>query len=265
MTQRITLLPLALMLAACAGCSSFEPMPGVTPGAPGGLWVVTNTFPAGAVPSADGPVGQHVRLDGTEATDIQGRTCANPIYHDGDDVEADFLGNSLRSQEYPTLDQRVPVVTVLCDGQPFGVYARWRDDSLMLRLPGMVLRLEREMEPVPAAIAAVPRSEPEPRPQVAIVPPPAPPPAPPAPTAQAMTPLYLASYGSQATAERGWHTLSTDSATLRHLKAEMRPVDLGAKGHFIRLYAQTDSAAQVAQVCHELKHLLPHCGASMWH
>jgi len=69
-----------------------------------------------------------------------------------------------------------------------------------------------------------------------------------APLAQA----HLASYRSEADAQRGWQVLTGYYSGLLQLEQAIVEVDLPRKGHFYRLYAVGDQD-MVARLCRSLK------------
>jgi hypothetical protein len=259
---------LTLGLAACA---SAEPAPSAPPPpvvkVPGGLWMVTDIFESGRGakdPGLAALIGQQVRLDVTEAGDVLGRTCAKPAYRQTEVSEAAFLGAVTRAREFPQLRRPVITTEVSCGGEPFGTYAQWRDGSLMVRSGPLLVRLERAGSAVvPARMAAIPpeASPPQHTPAPRIIPAPAALPAAPA-TSVAKELVYLASYHDEKQALRGWASLTATSPTLAGLKPETRPVDLKAKGKFIRLFAVAHGRDQARKLCAEIKAQSPDCGAA---
>jgi len=253
--RRFTALAAALLITACTAA----PPPAAAPTAramavaPGGIWQVAAVFPAGR----DMLVGQQMRLEATEATDALGRICASPVWSRGEATEADFLG-----ARHPGLARTVPTITADCAGRPFASFALWPDGSLMTRADGFVLRLERA-----EALARPPA--PTPMPAETHAPPPDAAPAEHHPPAHARTHaeppgtdhlVYLASYGSNAAAEKGWRLLAAKSAAIAKASPEMKPVDIKGKGKFVRLYAKAGSDAEAGAMCGEVEHDLPGCG-----
>lgn len=273
MLARTTAAALVLAAAACAG---EEPPPAPPPpaavAAPGGMWVVTDAYPV-AASYRDTPVvpGLRLRLDADEVTDALGRTCERPSWRSpGPMTAGEFLGGPARGAEFPELARPVQVAQAMCGDEAFGSYAQWPDGCLLSRQAGAMLRLERAETvrvPLPVAAMPVPMAAPVPLTPPASSPPAGGPPAAEAPPArpaaegQPLQPVYLASYGSEKTAEKGWRTLSTRFPALAGLKPLMKPVDLGAKGRFVRLFAQA-APADAKTLCGKLRRALPDCGAS---
>jgi len=285
MIRRAALMPLALapLLGACAADHAPPPPPAAVRATapPGGQWVVTDVFGVGpSSPGSDRLVGQMLRLDAAQATDALGRSCSEPLWRASQATEADFLGAPTTAQAFPELARTVKVLELICGTESFGGFAEWRDGSLLTRSGPGVLRLERA-EAVAAraaakTMAAVPAPTPEHMPEHA-------PehasghaaehhhPAEPAaaePAAKEMAKeagpaklVYLASYGSEATAQRGWKTLAAKSPLLAGLQPATTSVDIPGKGHFIRLFAKAEDAPQAAKLCAELKGEIADCGA----
>ena len=287
--KAIRLVPL-LALAACAA----EPVavnhvePASSPAAasaPWGKWVVTDSFPSGSGDAgAARLIGQEVVLDFALATEVGGRTCAQPIYRNGTMTEGEFLGNPARMAEFPALTRPVMVTEVYCGSALFARYGHWRDGSLLTGIGPAVLRLERvgtnqgvhiptvspapEIVPVtaePIAVVAPPHTEhasAEPAHEMANdhqKPPTAKKPTPHKERAGEMQ-VYLASYLGEKAAHRGWELLAAKSPALATLEPETVPVDLGAKGKFLRLFAKGADESKAKAVCRELKAILPGCG-----
>jgi hypothetical protein len=260
---RFALAAAALMLA---GCASEPPPPPVQPATTWhGEWVVTDVLDRGRGSSGVGSatlVGQRLRLDLEEAGDLLGRTCPTPGYRQAEMSEAAFLGAVGRAREYPQLHRPLAVMEVTCGSQPFGLYAQWRDGSLMGRSGTVTVRLARSGDavvpapepPPPAKVAAAPEPKPEPK-------------AEPAAAKAAVAPpagklVYLASYRDEKHAHKGWAILKAKSPTLAKLQPATKPVDLGKKGKFIRLFAVTKGEDQGRKLCSEFKKQLPDCGAA---
>lgn len=89
--------------------------------------------------------------------------------------------------------------------------------------------------------------------------------APPAPAAapaqDKRTIVYLASYKTDATAQKGWKILAKASPVLAKQQPVTRAVDLGAKGKFVRLYGMAADEAERATICKQLGKRVDECGA----
>jgi hypothetical protein len=274
MFARLALLPVILLLAACAEEPSAPQVESPTPEAvspeapgpetetakpqtatsaalpggywPGGYWNITEVF--GMAPSSGGGaglVGRRLRLDADQATDALGLSCASPVYTAVQQGEAEFLGAPQSNPSQPPA-RMATVIEVTCDGAPFARFATWRDGTLLTRAGGAILHIERAAPspPRPVVAAAV-------VPKVAVAPPPL-------PTGEIL--IYLASYRGPAAAERGWRELAARSALLRSLKRETKVITLPRKGRFIRLFAKASDPATSGRLCTELKRQLPDCG-----
>ena len=68
----------------------------------------------------------------------------------------------------------------------------------------------------------------------------------------ALAQAHLASYRSEAAAQRGWQVLAAQYSGLLQLEQAIVEVDLPGKGHFYRLYAVGDQD-MVTRLCRSLK------------
>jgi hypothetical protein len=260
MSLRLSVLPLTLLLAACAGepvppppeaaapIPVQQPMAAVAPmSVPGGEWMVTEIFGPEPLRAQGGLVGRRIRLDKEMAIDPLGRPCPLPTYGTSQTGEAEFLGGLPARTATDMPARMTTLVEVTCDGKPFARFASWRDGSLLTRVGGSILRLARsETQPQPQP------EDVKPSPVVTASAPP--------PPAAGETLVYLASYNGNATAQRGWRRLKAQSKMLASLDHETKDVNLPGKGRFIRLFAKAKSAEQARQLCSELRHQIPDCG-----
>lgn len=69
---------------------------------------------------------------------------------------------------------------------------------------------------------------------------------------------HLASYRSQAAAEQGWRVLTDRYSSVLYTKADVRIVQLGAKGQWWRLYADGDQNI-VRMLCDSMKQRKLYC------
>lgn len=69
---------------------------------------------------------------------------------------------------------------------------------------------------------------------------------------------HLASYRSRAAAERGWHILTDQYSSILYTRAELRIVQLGAKGEWWRVYADGDQTI-VRMLCDSMKQRKLYC------
>ncbi len=248
---------LGLLLAACAqSAPEAVPTDAVSPpavastAAPGGTWIVTDAFPAGAViDAASTPRGQRLQMDADNAGDAAGRLCPAPFYR----TATAPLGRMLVVGVDAVLDREVPVLEIDCVGRPFARYAALPDGSLLTRHGPWLLRLERGKalaanpapmmpdSPVPAANAASAVTHD----------------TPPSPTL-----VYLASYRTEAGAAKGWSILAAASASLKALHPVTRGVDIHGKGRYVRLFAPAGDAAAAKRICSELGKAIAECGTA---
>lgn len=115
-------------------------------------------------------------------------------------------------------------------------------------------------EPPPAVIETPPIPAP-PVPEAAS-PPPAAEPKPPVNVRQdPRTIVYLASYRTEKLALAGWRTLSKASSVLTGQKPITLAVDLGRKGHWVRLYGMAADENERAKICAQLGRRVDECGA----
>ncbi|CAA7612357.1 hypothetical protein [Magnetospirillum sp. SS-4] len=243
-----------LLLGACAaGPETMTAGPGA---ASGGIWIVTDAFPAGAVTDAASvPRGQRVRLDAAVAGDPAGRICPWPEYGESRTRLGDALGAARSGGE---LDREVVVLEVRCAGQRFARYAVQPDGSLLHRHGPWLLRLEHGEklagDPAPMTLEA-----PMPTPPATASPPP--------PMAEIHAPpppvlVYLASYRTEVWARKGWTVLAAGSAGLRGLEPVTREVEIKGKGKFVRLFAPAPDAAAGKAICKDLGKVIGECGAA---
>ncbi|MBI2236609.1 MAG: hypothetical protein HYU60_06635 [Magnetospirillum sp.] len=272
--HRAPVLRTAALALALAACASTEPPPPAPPPAvvkaPGGLWVVTDIFESGRAAGnrpLEALIGQRVRLDAAEAGDILGRTCPKPAYRQIEVSEAAFLGALARVREYPRLRRPLAVTEVVCGGEPFGAYAQWHDGSLLARSGPLVVRLDRaDVAVVPAKAAAAAPLPPIGQGQAPKAgdnkkaPAAAKPTARPEPASTEL--VFLASYRNEKHAQRGWLLLKAKSPTLAGLTSKTKPVDLGEKGKFVRLFAVARGKDQARTLCGDIKAQVPDCGAA---
>lgn len=156
---------------------------------------------------------------------------------------------------------------MICGGEPFGVYAQWHDGSLPARSGPLVVRLDRaDVAVVPAKAAAAAPPPPIGQGQAPKAgdskgaPAAAKPTAPPDPASTEL--VFLASYRDDKRAQRGWALLKAKSPTLAGLTSKTKPVDLGEKGKFVRLFAVARGKDQARKLCGEVKAQAPDCGAA---
>ncbi len=69
---------------------------------------------------------------------------------------------------------------------------------------------------------------------------------------------HLASFRSQAAAERSWHVLADQYSSILYTRAELRIVQLGAKGQWWRVYADGDQTI-VRMLCDSMKRRKRYC------
>lgn len=69
---------------------------------------------------------------------------------------------------------------------------------------------------------------------------------------------HLASYRSKAAAERGWHVLTDQYSSILYTRAELRIVQLGAKGEWWRIYADGDQKI-LHMLCDSMKQRKLYC------
>lgn len=234
--SKAAILAAMLMLGACAapGPEARRTVP-----APGGVWEVTEAVAMSPMPAPSPYVGQRIALYGDLAGDPSGQICREPLYQGFEAAPALVLGTRGDTQSRPVLE-------VVCFGETFGTYVAVDDDRLKTRVNAWLLTLERASDLPPIATS-------EPRPIVAVAQ------AAPAPTVSPGRLVYLASYKNEATAKAGFATLTRHSAILARLPMVTRDLDLGARGTWIRLYAQTADNAEAARLCAELKPHLAGC------
>jgi hypothetical protein len=234
-----------LVLAACAGDAPMmsERRP-ATP--PGGIWEVIEAANVASTGGTQSPyIGQRMALFADTAGDPAGRVCKVPTYLGYEAPAALVLGQGE--------DAHRPVLEITCAGESFGTYVGSADGALRTRVSSWLLTLKRIAEPQPPPIAqptpiASPQSEP-------VAPPVA------APVRAASGPLvYLASYKSPEAARKGFEMLTKHSAMVAKSVMVLKEVDLGAKGKWLRLFAQAGDAAQTKKLCAELGKRLPACG-----
>lgn len=69
---------------------------------------------------------------------------------------------------------------------------------------------------------------------------------------------HLASFRSQAAAERSWHVLADQYSSVLYTRAELRIVQLGVKGQWWRVYADGDQTI-VRLLCDSMKRRKQYC------
>lgn len=69
---------------------------------------------------------------------------------------------------------------------------------------------------------------------------------------------HLASFRSQAAAEKSWRWLAEQYSSVLYTKAELRIVQLGAKGEWWRVYADGDQDI-VRMLCDSMKRRKQYC------
>lgn len=264
-----TALSAALLLGACA---SEPPLMSdkraATP--PGGVWKITDAVAVDAPAAGQAPyLGQHVELYTEFAGDPAGRLCRAPVYQGYEAPPSLVLG--VKGEDAPG-----PVLEVTCEGEAFGTYVRGPDGGLRTRVNAWLLTLDRapaamgppeRMVPPPPSPALAPQP-PAPAPEPVAAPPLPPPPLSPPPVAApapgakpAAGPLvYLASYRTTEGARAGFERLVPHSAILGKSTMVLKEVDLGAKGRWVRLFAQAPDAARGTALCGQLGKRLPGCG-----
>lgn len=124
--------------------------------------------------------------------------------------------------------------------------------------PAMANETAITTEPTPAMASETAVATEPPAPL--LLSPTAPPPAAEATSASTGTHLvYLASFRTPAGAKRAWAEMQRRAPAMTG-EPVLRPVDLGRKGHFIRVFAQADDADHVARICGELGAASMECG-----
>lgn len=250
----------ALLLGACAGDGAMmsEKRP-ATP--PGGVWEVTEAAAVDAPATPPSPyLGQRLALYGQAAGDPAGRLCKAPRYLGYEASPSLVLGVA-------GSESLGPVLEVTCDGQPFGTYVGSADGALRTRVNAWLLTLRRTDAVEAAAVApepvvaAAPLPDPAPAATTATntAPPPQPAVAPP-PRRAGGALVYLASYRTAATARAGFDRLTPHSTVLAKAPMVLKEVDLGAKGRWVRLFAEAPDATQGKLLCAQLGKRLPACG-----
>jgi len=251
----------AVLLAGCA--SQPEEVGMASP--PGGTWIITDAFPAGAVTdAASAPRGQLIRMDAAMAGDAAGRLCPWPSYRDTRAPLGTVVGGS-----GGRVAEDTPVLEIDCAGQPFARYAVMGDGSLLGRHGPWLLRLEHGEK-----LAANPAPM-MPEPPMMSLPPAAPEPPASPPVAKgesavesspaatvSRTLVYLASYRTETWAKKGWSILAGRSASLKTLQPVTRGVEIKGKGKFVRLFAAARDAAEGKRVCQELGKTIAECGTA---
>lgn len=264
---------LAIMSVLALGACASEPevpvltaQPGVAAEAPGGDWVVAQDYAAGAVGVLTSPyLGQVVTLDQIRVVDAAGRLCKAPVYRESMAPAAGPLGDPAQPQSARDPSPR-KVLTVTCDGQPFGVFVQQPDGSWLTRVNAWVLKLEKDL---PKLVESKPV---EPKPVAIVAQAPAPatmgmgahhmPQAVPAPAKpDPRTLVYLASYKTEAAAKTGFKTLAKASPILAKQQPVTQSVDLGKKGHWVRLYGLAADEAERGKICGQLGKRVDECGA----
>lgn len=265
----------ALALSACAAepqqSTSSAAMGTLLPiPAPGGDWVVTQDWAADAAATPLSPyVGQPVALAADHAIDGAGRTCATPAYWRGQAPAAQVLGQPQQPEAGRDPAPR-PVITVTCDGVAFAALVAQPDGSYLTRVNSWVLKLAPHAvetaavmppttpaEPVPPPASSQPEPEAMAAPKTAPVM--APPPA--TPKHDPRTLVYLASYRTEAQARTGFKVLTKASAILAAQQPITQAVDLGAKGHWVRLYGMATNEAERSTICKQIGRRVDECGA----
>jgi hypothetical protein len=234
----VAVLSLPLALSACAeyvedDLGGFSEPAEKVFAAPGGRWMVFESWPAGAVSAgAKAPLWQEVTLDEGEASDAAGRVCPNPTYEVDEQPESAALGGSAS-------DPR-DILTISCNGSVFSRYVRQPDGTLLARQDAWLLHLRPTDMPraTPAEMAA------SPAPGKAV-----------GEQKQAATHrylVYLASYRTEARALLGWQELKGRSKTLASLSPVTKTVTLKGKGTFVRLFAAAPQPDMNRKICSEL-------------
>ncbi|CAA7611614.1 TolC family protein [Magnetospirillum sp. UT-4] len=118
-----------------------------------------------------------------------------------------------------------------------------------------VVEMPAPAPPAPPPMALIPQAalEPPPMPEPAII---QPPPVPAAPRQL----VYLASYRDEARAAQVWADLRQRNPALSG-EPMMKPVELGSRGRFVRLFATAADAAEATRICAQLAPAAPDCGA----
>lgn len=245
---------------ALAACASEPPVmttqPGVAAVAPGGDWVVVQDYAAESVAVPSSPyMGQVVTLDQTRVVDPAGRLCKAPAYGESESAAAAPLGNPAQPQAAQDASPR-KILTITCDGQPFGTFVAQPDGTWLTRVNAWVLKLAKEA-PKPVELAVEP-PKPEPAPVTMT-----PQPAPPAVTAKpdSRTLVYLASYKTEASARNGFKILAKASPILAKQQPVTQTVGLGKKGQWVRLYGLAADQAERSKICGQLGKRVDECGA----
>jgi hypothetical protein len=255
----IVLLPVVLLLGGCSilpkglfgWFASSAPTHEVAGGADGqalapeqgdrlaGVWWVSNWFPSG-IPGADPAmrdrlIGQPVRIDWNEATNLRGERCAEAelvVSQEGPASYFDYRDGAagLRLPSAPSLR-----LHLFCNGYPFGDYWARDEGTLLSAWDGGYLLLTR------AAPAAALQGEIERSAKPMRRPPPSRPVA-----------LHLSSEISEEAARDTWVKLQRSHPQLNGLESRYRLTDVPGKGRFVRLYAITDRERS-ATICRQLK------------
>jgi len=247
----------ALLLAACAAAG--PPPAADAPAAPGGVWVVSDAFPAGPLPWAvTSPSGQRLRLDPEAAGDLDGGLCPiPPAYRHETAPLGTVLGAA--TVEGP-LAAPVPVLVVGCGDRPPTRFAVQAAGSLLARHRGWVVRLEplAHLAALPDPLPEAP-AEPLAAAAVAVAPPRALPVAAP-PVGRR---VYLASYRSEPAARRGWASVQARwPEALAGLAPLTRSVDVPGRGRFVRLFTTVADARAEQRLCATLRAAADECGIS---
>ncbi|MBC7953537.1 MAG: hypothetical protein H7Z12_17170 [Rhodospirillaceae bacterium] len=250
-----------LALSACASEADMPVLtaqPGVAAEAPGGDWIVAQDYAAESVGVVTSPyLGQVVTLDQLRIVDAAGRLCKAPAYRESMAAAATALDNPAQPQAAQGSEPR-KVLTVTCDGQPFGTFVALPDGSWLTRINAWVLKLEKDL-PKPVEMA---KPEPAPVPMgmgAHNMTQPAPPPVAAKPDARTL--VYLASYKTEAAAKKGFKTLAKASPILAKQQPVTQNVDLGKKGQWVRLYGLAATEAERGKICGQLGKRVDECGA----
>lgn len=253
MMKRFALVLTVVTLGACASgpeaSTTAAPPPPQSVQAPGGAWQVVEDYAAEAVGALTSPyLGQVVTLDAARAVDPAGRLCKMPRYWVGSAAAGDALGHPAQPQAAHD-DTLRKVVTVACDGAPFAVLVAQPDGSWLTRQNAWVLKLAK-----PVAQAPMPVAEPVTAPAAPLM-----------PAAKAKrdphTLVYLASYKTEAQAQSGFKSLAKASPILARQQPVTQAVDLGKKGHWVRLYGMATDEAERKTICGQLGKRVDECGA----
>lgn len=257
----LTIATLGLALGACASDPDMAAAPAAPKpaSAPGGQWVVADDYAAEPVGALKSPyLGQPVVLDAARAVDPAGRLCKSPQYWEGSAPAAEALGHPTQPQAAHDPAPR-RTVTVTCDNMAFATLVEQPDGTWLTRINAWVLKLDKPAAKPMALTEVAPL--PEPAPMAAVEPAPAPEPVKAKPKQDPRTLVYLASYKTEAQAQKGFKTLAKASAVLAKQQPVTHPVDLGKKGKWVRLYGMAADEAERATLCKQLGKLVDECGA----